>query len=209
MLRVAYAAILSLTAPTWSARDSLRARSLGRPDNKPQNPNSLFENDDASSIVECDVHLAMHSPPTPRGQGQPDPLLDDDDDENTGNLLHCITNDEHIYEIQGLDPAETKRLSDEVSTAPHRYAFPGSTKTKGEKSSNILSVPARGPNKKYQAINIASEAASANSRRHRNLAIRHEGNSTVLLLRVEALDAATTCSHQDCAANVFGGYYEN
>ena len=189
---------------------------LARPDSKPQNPTSLFENDDDASIIECDVHLAMHSPPPhAQGRGHGPPGLDeldddDDDDENAGNLLHCITSDEHIYEIQGLDPAETKRLSDEVSVdgKPHRYAFPGSTKTKDAKSGTILSVPARGRNKKYQAINIASSSETANSR-HRNLVIRHEGNSTVLLLRVEALDSATTCSHQDCAANVFGGYYEN
>ena len=160
----------------------------------------------------------MHSPPPQaqgRGRGQDPPgldELDDDDDanENAGNLLHCITSDEHIYEIQGLDPAEKQRLSNEVSVAdgkPHRYAFPGSKKTKGSKSKpgTILSVPARGRNKKYQAINIASSSETANSR-HRKLVIRHEGNSTVLLLRVEALDAATTCSHQDCAANVFGGH---
>lgn len=40
----------------------------------------------------------------------------------------------------------------------------------------------------------------------RNLAIRKTGISTVLLLRIEAPDASTSCSHQDCAAHTFGGY---
>ena len=199
----------------WAADSLIYALSLLFTQLKGNSPNGpdIFENDSDVGI-ECDVHLAMHSPPPDRGQGQGRPAGPEDDAETAEDLLHGICNDGHIYELQGLDDAEVERVTTEVTVdggrgSSQRYAFPGATKNKGKgtNKSNILNVPARGPGKKHQAINTASEKSAANSRRrNRKLAIRQQGISTVLLLRVKALDAETTCVHQDCAAHTFGGY---
>ena len=86
---------------------------------------------------------------------------------------------------------------------------------------NVLEVPPRrGHGRKYQAVNLPRNNPSnpnsnpanqneSNESTNRKLAIRQQGISTVLLLRIEAPDSSTTCSHQDCAAHTFGGVDSN
>ena len=120
----------------------------------------------------------MHSPPPGAGRGPPG----SEGDEEADDILHCILDYDddasassdgvRILEIQGLDSAELRRVTDEVTAnggregGSHRYAFPGAVKKPGRGNSgggrgnlfedaNVLEVPPRrGHGRKYQAVNL-------------------------------------------------------
>ena len=218
-------AFLSMSNPSWAA---IRGQGKGRGNNKNkklQQPQSSFfeeiEETIEESSIECNVYLAMHTPLNrllgDKGEGE--------DDVDTEDLLQCITDDEHIYEIEGLDDSEKRRITNEVTEgrrgkSGHRYAFPGATKKKrkgrgsglgrGKRDegtdNNILEIPSRrsGNGRRHQAMNISPKQTSNTRQLYRT-----SGISSILLLRIEAADASTTCTHQDCAARTFGGYDSN
>lgn len=239
--KVAISTILSMVIPSYSVSPPLRA---GRDNSKlqgsrvkgknplPSSTTALFEDEvsDATSesdvdeeTIECDVYLAMGSRIPRSLLEEENNDVDYDNYDDVEDLLQCITDDQHIYEIEGLDPAEKERVTQEVTTlassaggegSSHRYSFPAAKKTLGRGSGarNVLEIPPR--RGKYQANNIISKGRGRGKRgsmeaNSRNLVIRHSGVSSILLLRVEALDASTSCSQQDCAARTFGGYDSN
>jgi len=230
MLIVHYKVAIIATAllnPSWAA---IRGQGKGRGNNnknklQQQQQSSFFEEIEETieeSSIECNVYLAMHTP-----------LLGDDaiggevEDDDAEDLLQCITDDEHIYEIEGLDDSEKRRITNEVTEgrrgkSGHRYAFPGATKKKrkgrgsgggggrGKRDegtdNNVLEIPSRrsGNGRRHQALNISPKQTSNTRQLYRT-----NGISSILLLRIEAADASTTCTHQDCAARTFGGYDSN
>eukprot|EP00584_Thalassiosira_punctigera_P006714 CAMPEP_0172541554 /NCGR_PEP_ID=MMETSP1067-20121228/12345_1 /TAXON_ID=265564 ORGANISM="Thalassiosira punctigera, Strain Tpunct2005C2" /NCGR_SAMPLE_ID=MMETSP1067 /ASSEMBLY_ACC=CAM_ASM_000444 /LENGTH=1422 /DNA_ID=CAMNT_0013327621 /DNA_START=40 /DNA_END=4309 /DNA_ORIENTATION=+ len=188
--------------------------------------------------VECNVYLALPSrlPDGKSSSGIKSRHLAGEDTLEEGEeegILHCILDDDstqgesRIFEIRGLEESERRRVRDQVAanggTGEHRFAFPGAVKSSlmgggagGSRGPNVLTVPGRGPGRKYQALDVDTRLGGYESNTRRNKKRRNRdrrrnlapglGVSSVLLLRIEAADDSTSCSHQDCAANNFGGY---
>ena len=140
-------------------------------------------------------------------------------------ILHCNLDkpDELgniLYEVNGLEDDEFDRIKNKVTTSgATRYEFPGATRSNGkpahanlfggksEAVTQSINVP-KPNNGKPQVIEKGSSQNNEkfeNEKGHRSLYNR-QGVSTVLAVRIIALDAQTTHSTNDCRAHTFGGH---
>jgi hypothetical protein len=136
-------------------------------------------------------------------------------------ILHCNLDEPDgqgniLYEIKGLEEEEFQQIKNKVTSGGnHRYEFPGATRSKGRPSHAGLfgSSPAT-----TQSINVPKPSIGGtqaiekenglgweSGKGHRNL-YKLQGVSTVLAVRVVALDSTTSHSPNDCRAHTFGGY---
>jgi hypothetical protein len=161
----------------------------------------------AKTGIECEVQLAVGQ--TMEGEGPPQEILhcnlDEPDDQ--GYIL---------YEIKGLEEDEFQRIKNKVTAGGHhRYEFPGVTRSKGKPAhanlfggsfatSQSINVP-KPISGKPQAIEKGDGREGENKKGHRSL-YKLQGISTVLAVRVVALDSSTSCSPNNCRAHTFGGY---
>jgi len=134
--------------------------------------------------------------------------------------LHCNLDEKDdlgfsLYEIKGLADEELLRIKNTVmSGGLHRFEFPGATRSRGkpahaslfgESRAESQYITVRKPSKgKPQAIE-KGKGQEKTDKGHRSL-WGLQGVSTVLAVRVVALDASTTRSANDCRAHTFGGY---
>jgi hypothetical protein len=123
-----------------------------------------------------------------------------------------------LYEIKGLEDDEFLSIKKEVTSGGrYRYKFSNVTRSRGAPStaglfggvttsatSQSIFVSKSGNSAKPQAIEKKSRR-QRNGKDHRSL-YKLEGVSTVLVVRVVALDGSTTCSPNDCRVHTFGGY---
>jgi hypothetical protein len=138
-------------------------------------------------------------------------------------ILHCNLDEPDelgniLYEIKGLDENEFVRIKNKVSAGGyHRFEFPGATRSQGKPAlSNLfggspattqsINVP-RSNDGMFQAIEKDTDQQRSDKGR-RSLS-KLQGVSTVLAVRVIALDEETTWSANDCRAHTFGGYDDN
>lgn len=139
-------------------------------------------------------------------------------------ILHCGFDEPDdlgylLYEIKGLEDDEFLRIKNTVMTSGStRYEFPGATRTKGKPThaaslfggkspaiSQAIHVP-KSTNGKPQAIEKGKgQDKDKIGKGHRDL-YNLQGVSTVLAVRIIALDAQTTSSVNDCRVHTFGGY---
>eukprot|EP00804_Cyclotella_cryptica_P015542 CCRYP_003574-RC/>CCRYP_003574-RC protein AED:0.06 eAED:0.06 QI:113/1/1/1/0.8/0.75/16/1817/1111 len=169
----------------------------------------LVAGDSPLESIECQVQLAVGQIMLEEGPPQ--------------EILHCILDEPddmgyNLYEIKGLEEDEFSRIKKEViAGGHHRYEFSGVKRSRGapieaslfggetsSATSQSIYVTESGHNGKPQSIKKKSRRQE-NRINHRSL-YKLEGVSTVLVVRVIALDASTSCSPNDCRVHTFGGY---
>ena len=141
-------------------------------------------------------------------------------------ILHCNLDGPDdlgniLYEVKGLADDEFECIKNKVTTSgATRYEFPGATRSNGKPatqaslfggktpaSTQSINVP-NPSNGNPQAIEKGTSQGKVkfdNDKAHRSL-YNLQGVSTVLAVRIIALDAQTTRSANDCRAHTFGGY---
>ena len=145
----------------------------------------------AKTGIECEVQLAVGQ--ALEGEGPPQEILhcNLDEPDNQGYIL---------YEIKGLEEDEFQRIKNKVTSGGHhRYEFPGATRSNGkpahanlfgESSATTQSIDVPKPNSgKPQAIEKENGQDEGNGKGHRSL-YKFQGISTVLAVRVVALDSS-------------------
>ena len=142
------------------------------------------------------------------------------DDGSPQEILHCNLDQPDelgniLYEIKGLDDDEFLRVKNNViSRGATRYQFPGAIRSNakpahtnmfGESPAIAQSISVAKFSNGANFQQIEANEQKINNKVQRSLSSKLQGVSTVLAVRVKALDAETSWSTNDCRAHTFGG----